>query len=101
MAGASVSLPSPDGSPWVRRRRQFAPLSSIVQKSGLCDSGCCSTAEQATSSPRLRVAVIAFVSSTGEPEHDHWGDSFGGLLERQLAEVHAVRVIPASAVEVA
>jgi tetratricopeptide (TPR) repeat protein len=63
--------------------------------------GICGAAEEAPPPQRLRVAVFAFADKTGDPQDAHWRYSLEALLEGQLAQVKAVRVLPHRAVEVA
>ena len=54
-----------------------------------------SAAEVSTASPRLTVAVLTFEDQSGNPEVAHWRYLIERLLAEELAELNALRRVPA------
>jgi tetratricopeptide (TPR) repeat protein len=76
-------------------RRSWACLAlpgcAAVLLAGL---GVCAAAET-TNASRLTVAVLTFEDQTGDPDAAHWRYSIERLIGEQLAEVKALRRVPA------
>ena len=58
--------------------------------------GPCLAAEASAKGSRLTVAVLTFEDQTGDPEAAPWRYTIQRLLREQLAEVKAVKPVPAT-----